>query len=221
MLTALEVKTSYSILSSLNRIDKLTEKASELGYFSLCITDTNNMFGVYEFYLSCKKNNIKPIIGMTVVNNNDKFILLARNNDGYKNLIKLSTIISERTIEFDDLIKYRDNLILIIPYTNYNDDIVNIYDDYYVGYSNMDDRVNITEKPVFISDISYIDRDDYKYLDYLIMIRDDKKLGEMELNTYKGRHLLNVDEFEMIVDEDVINNIKYIVDNCNVILELC
>ena len=55
MLTALEVKTSYSILSSLNRIDKLTEKASELGYFSLCITDTNNMFGVYEFYLSCRR----------------------------------------------------------------------------------------------------------------------------------------------------------------------
>ena len=219
MLTALEVKTSYSILSSLNKIDKLTERARELNYSSLAITDTNNMFGVYEFYLSCKKNNIKPIIGMTVVNNNDKFILLAKNNYGYNNLIKLSTIISERTIEFDDLIKYRDNLILIIPYTNYNDDIVNIYDDYYVGYSNMDDRVNITEKPVFISDISYIDRDDYKYLDYLIMIRDDKKLGEMELNTYKGRHLLNVDEFEMIVDEEVINNIKYIVDNCNVILE--
>ena len=113
MLTALEVKTSYSILSSLNRINKLTEKASELGYFSLCITDTNNMFGVYEFYLECKKHSIKPIIGMTVVNRLDKFILLAKNNDGYKNLIKLTTIISERELEIDDLTKYRDNLILI------------------------------------------------------------------------------------------------------------
>ena len=101
MLTALEVKTSYSILSSLNRIDKLTEKASELGYFSLAITDTNNMFGVYEFYLSCKRKNIKPIIGMTVVNKQDKFILLAKNNDGYSNLIKISTIISERDIDLD------------------------------------------------------------------------------------------------------------------------
>ena len=98
MLTALEVKTSYSILSSLNRIDKLTEKASELGYFSLCITDTNNMFGVYEFYLSCKKYGIKPIIGMKVVNKQYKFILIAKNNEGYKNLIRLSTIISEREL---------------------------------------------------------------------------------------------------------------------------
>ena len=219
MLTALEVKTSYSILSSLNRIDKLTEKASELGYFSLAITDTNNMFGVYEFYLSCKKNNIKPIIGMTVVTNNDKFILLAKNNDGYKNLIKLSTIISEKEIEIEDLAKYKDNLILIMPYTSFNEKIINIYDEYFTGYSNMDDRVNITYRPVFISDVSYIEKDDYKYLDYLIMIRDDKKLGEVELNTYKGKHLLNQNEFDFLVDNEVLDNMKYIVDNSNVTLE--
>ena len=65
MFTALEVKTSYSILESLNKIDNLTKKAKELGYSSLAITDTNNMFGTYEFYLTCLKYNIKPIIGNT------------------------------------------------------------------------------------------------------------------------------------------------------------
>lgn len=224
MLTALEVKTSYSILSSLNRIDKLTEKARERGYFSLAITDTNNMFGVYEFYLACKKNNIKPIIGMTVEacvkgDSKDKFILLCKNNDGYKNLIKLATIVSERNVEVEDLEKYKDNLILIMPYTNYNEEIVSIYDDVFTGYSNMNDRVNITDKCVFVSDISYIDKDDYKYLDYLVMIRDDKKLGEVELNTYKGKHLLSQDEFDMMIDDEVLDNMKYIIDNCNVTLE--
>ena len=53
MLCALEVKTCYSILSSLNRIDILTKKAKDMGYSSLAITDLNNMFGVYEFYLAC------------------------------------------------------------------------------------------------------------------------------------------------------------------------
>lgn len=52
---ALEVKTCYSILESLNHIPKLVAKAKELGYTSLAITDTNNMFGVIEFYLECKK----------------------------------------------------------------------------------------------------------------------------------------------------------------------
>ena len=75
MLYALDVKTSYSMLSSLIKIEELTEKAKELGYFSLAITDTNNMFGAYEFYLSCKKNNIKPIIGIKLEYNENKFIL--------------------------------------------------------------------------------------------------------------------------------------------------
>ena len=102
MLCALEVKTCYSILSSLNKIDKLTEKASSMGYVSLAITDLNNMFGVYEFYLSCKKNNIKPIIGIEITINNSNIILLAKNNNGYKNLIKLSTLVSDNNIKIDD-----------------------------------------------------------------------------------------------------------------------
>ena len=60
MLTSLEVKTSYSILGSLNKIEALVSRAKELGYSSLAITDTNNMFGSYEFYLTCLKYNIKP-----------------------------------------------------------------------------------------------------------------------------------------------------------------
>ena len=150
MLCALDVKTSYSILSSLVRIDKLTEKAKELGYFSLAITDSNNMFGTYEFYLSCKKNDIKPIIGIKIENNRDKFILLAKNNDGYKNLIKIATIISEGNIDNDTLVKYSNNLILIMPWNSYNEDIVSIYDDYFIGYSNIEEKNNIKEKAVFI-----------------------------------------------------------------------
>ena len=219
MLTALEVKTSYSILSSLNRIDKLTEKAAKMGYFSLAITDTNNMFGVYEFYQSCKKNNIKPIIGMEVVGGNDKFILLCKNNDGYKNLIKLSTIISERDFVIEDLKEYRDSLILIMPYDSYNEEIVDIYDDYFIGYSNIEDKGKINGRQVLISDVSYIDVDDYKYLDYLLMIRDDKRLGEVPLGTYKGKHLLDRNEFDDLVDSDVLENMDYIVNTCNVSLE--
>ena len=62
--TALQVKTSYSILSSLNDIKKVVSLAKEYGYAALAITDVDNMFGVMEFYLECKKNAIKPIIGI-------------------------------------------------------------------------------------------------------------------------------------------------------------
>ena len=221
MLTALEVKSSYSILSSLNKIDILTEKAKSIGYFSLAITDSNNMFGVYEFYLACKKNGIKPIIGMELQDLNNRYILLAKNNDGYKNLIKLSTIVSERNVEIDDLKKYKDNLILIMPYSSFKEDIFNIFDDNFVGYSTLEEKdlINNDKKKVFINDVSYIDKEDYKYIDYLYMIRDDKRLGDMELGTNKGKHLLSKNEFDSLVDDKTLQNMKYISDECNVTLE--
>ena len=54
-LTALQVKTSYSILKSLNDINKLVLLAEEYGYTSLAITDECNMFGVIKFYQECIK----------------------------------------------------------------------------------------------------------------------------------------------------------------------
>ena len=142
---ALQVKTSYSILESLNHIPKLVTKAKELGYTSLAITDTNNMFGVMEFYLECKKNNIKPIIGIELKINDSKILLYAKNKDGYKNLIKLSTLISDRELVIDDLIKYKDNLILIIPISTYDDNIYNIYEDKFIGYSTNEEKVKIIQ----------------------------------------------------------------------------
>ena len=221
MLTALEVKSSYSILSSLNLIDMLTEKAKSMGYFSLAITDSNNMFGVYEFYLSCIKNGIKPIIGMEVESINTRYILLAKNNNGYKNLIKISTIVSERDIDINDLNTYKDDIILIMPFSNFNEEIFNVFENSFIGYSTIEERklIDTTKRKVFINDVSYIDKDDYKYLDYLYMIRDDKKLGEVELNTHKGKHLLSKVEFESVVDNDTLQNMKYISEVCNITLE--
>ncbi len=216
MNVALQVKTSYSLLESLNDIKKLVARANELGYTSLAITDSNNMFGVMEFYLECKKYNIKPIIGLELEVNDIKILLYAINNMGYKNLIKLSTIVSDRKVSIDDLIHYKDNLILIMPYCYYNEEIFNIYDIHYIGYSNISDKDNISYKKVFINDVSYLDKDDYKYLDYLFMVSLDKKIGTYELYTHKNKHLFTMEEYSFYVGLDEINNAKSIVNMCNV-----
>ena len=101
--TPLQIKTSYSILQSLNEIKKLVSYAASLDYKALAITDTNNMFGVPEFYLECKKNNIKPIIGIELAVEDKKILLYAMNNQGYKNLVKLSTIASEQPLTKEEL----------------------------------------------------------------------------------------------------------------------
>ena len=61
--THLHVHTQYSILDGAADIGKLIAKTKELGMKSIAITDHGNMFGVLQFYNTCLKNEIKPILG--------------------------------------------------------------------------------------------------------------------------------------------------------------
>ena len=101
--THLHVHTEFSLLDGAARIGELLARTKELGMESLAITDHGAMFGVIDFYKEAKKQGIKPIIGCEVYtasrNMQDKdperdkyqghLILLAKNNEGYKNLIKI------------------------------------------------------------------------------------------------------------------------------------
>ena len=214
--TALQVKTSYSILESLNSISKLVSRASSLGYTSLSITDTNNLFGVIEFYLECKKYNIKPIIGIEVRYFDTIFLLYAMNELGYKKIINISLKISEKSLTINDL-EDNNNIIIVYPYSSFNKEIFDKFKYKYVGYSNSIERDNIDNsyKKVFINNVSYIDKEDYKYLDYLFMIKAGKVLGEYELNTHINEYLLSYDEVLKVSNKEDILNTKEICDMCN------
>ena len=102
--THLHVHTEYSLLDGAARIKDLVKRAKELGFDSLAITDHGVMYGVIDFYNACRKEGIKPIIGMEAyVSKNSIYdtptardhahlILLCKNETGYKNLMKLSSI---------------------------------------------------------------------------------------------------------------------------------
>ena len=101
--THLHVHTEYSLLDGAARIGDLVARAKELGMTSLAITDHGVMFGVIDFYRECKKQGIRPVIGCEVYTaartlfdkdaERDKrmghLVLLAKNNQGYKNLMKI------------------------------------------------------------------------------------------------------------------------------------
>ena len=214
---ALQVKTCYSILESLNKIPELVEKSASLGYKALAITDKNNMFGVPQFYHECKRNNIKPIIGIELEIENNLVLLYVMNNNGYKNLIKLSTIKSERDLSIDDLKQYKDNLLLVIPNTYYNEEIYNIYKYKYIGYTTKEEREKIQQKDkILINDVSYLNKDDDKYLDYLYMIKESKVIGEYVLRTHTNKHLLNELEVKELSCQEDIERTSTIAQLCNV-----
>ena len=101
--THLHLHTEYSLLDGAAQIDKVIARAKELGMDSLAITDHGTMFGVVEFYEKATKAGIKPIIGCEVYTaarsrfdkdvaydkSQGHLILLAKNEEGYKNLIKV------------------------------------------------------------------------------------------------------------------------------------
>lgn len=101
--THLHVHSEYSLLDGMSKINKAPEYVKSLGMDSLAITDHGVMFGIIDFYKSCKKSGIKPIIGCEVYvaprtrfdkdpdrdRNMNHLILLAENMTGYKNLTKI------------------------------------------------------------------------------------------------------------------------------------
>ncbi|HBE73053.1 MAG TPA: DNA polymerase III subunit alpha [candidate division Zixibacteria bacterium] len=102
----LHVHTEYSILDGLATVDELVRKAKECGMPSLAVTDHGNMFGALDFYTRCRAQGIKPVIGCEVYiapkSRLDKqggegdetsfhLVLLARDEIGYRNLMKLSS----------------------------------------------------------------------------------------------------------------------------------
>ncbi|OGZ27841.1 MAG: DNA polymerase III subunit alpha [Candidatus Nealsonbacteria bacterium RIFOXYB1_FULL_40_15] len=103
--THLHVHSHYSLLDGLPKIDLLLERVKELGMDSVAITDHGVMYGAIEFYQKAKKAGIKPIIGCEVYMAQERMhqkrpkiddkkyhlILLAKNETGYKNLVKLVT----------------------------------------------------------------------------------------------------------------------------------
>ena len=68
------IHSDYSLLHSTIKIKELVKKAKEYGYKALGISELNNMFSAIEFYEACKKEEIKPIIGIDVLVDNFKKI---------------------------------------------------------------------------------------------------------------------------------------------------
>lgn len=127
----LHVHSEYSLLDGAARIKELPKRAKELGQSALAITDHGVMYGVVDFYTACKKEGVKPIIGCEMYVAEDltektqaareyaHLILLAKNNQGYKNLMRLASIASvegyyyKPRVDYPTIEKYKEGLICL------------------------------------------------------------------------------------------------------------
>lgn len=130
--THLHVHSEYSLLDGACRIPDLVARTKELGMDSIAITDHGVMYGVVDFYKEAKKNGLRPIIGCEFyIANGSRFdrsggphdhrhlVLLAKNNEGYSNLVKLNSaaftegFYYKPRIDFELLSQHSDGLIAL------------------------------------------------------------------------------------------------------------
>lgn len=197
------VKTDYSILSSLIKVEDLVKKAKDYGFTGVGIVDDNLSY-VMEFYNLAIKNNIKPIIGLEIELDNKKVYLYAKNYLGYQNLCYITS--NDKNI---DMVKNNSSdLICILPYSS-----IDLYDklnipDTYIGYSNKEE-IDYKYKNIFINEARVFEESDIEYLKYITLIKEGKTVDD-KVPVYENSVLLNkkdIDKQESSYFEEIYNSI--------------
>ncbi len=238
--TNLFVETNYSMNGSNIKIKDIIQKAVEFEYKSIAITD-KYMYGAVKFYKECLKNNIKPLIGLSINSigilpeRSNNFLLYAKNNIGYQNIIKLASLSSlNETVTISDLIKYNKGVIFVLNtnkseiltyFTNnqtheYEEVLSSFFtlsDDLYFGLSNnieLNELLYKKYKCVALDYVHYMDEEDYVVSNIL------KKIFNINTNDLfsnnKGKHFKTKEEIS-IKFKDYPKAIK----NTNVISDMC
>ncbi len=131
----LHTHSDYSFLDALPKVYDLPKKAKELGMTHVALTDRANMHGAIEFFKACKGEGIKPVLGCEMFmaprsrmdkeagidSKRTRVVLIAKNNNGYENLLKLvTTAFSDGfyyipRIDLDCLAEFSEDVFCILP----------------------------------------------------------------------------------------------------------
>lgn len=228
MVAHLNVHTSYDLLNSSIKIKDVIAKATKEGYTSLAITDTNVLYGYPQFYDACIAANIHPIFGMTIYLTDGlasvETIVLAKNNQGLKDLFKLSSAIkmkekSETPLEW--LNKYIDHLVVIFKdVTEAHQSILQTFigrEDIFVNHNSQQE---LDFPVVWAQSTNYLNEDDADTLTALAAIKNNEKLDLVkEVHDYNAHMFSRADLDTLHVSDRTWQNTNYIASICNAELQ--
>ena len=252
MFTHLHVRSSYTLLESTIYLEKLVKNAKSKGFDAISLTDHNVMYGAAEFEHICNDNGIKPIFGLEIdclyKEIKVPFLLIAKDNKGFHNLMNLSSIVNieNRPCTIEELKQYsKHNYIIVYGEGGYFDSelvsedrdlikekILELKDDlseFYVAISfqesslwrmknNVLKRIckSLNIKTVALNKVYYLEKEDEELFRILTGIRQQKTILDQTLLTIPSRYLLSYEEMINLYDKEDLDNVKDIVDNCNV-----
>lgn len=218
--TFLGIHSGYEICNGSRNYEDWIKKAIFLGINKLGICELNTLAGTLKFQNECKKNNIKSILGETVSvkskNTNYQLKLFAKNEEGFKNLIRINSqinVINDKFVTEEFVLNHANGLICIIPCSikldgAFLNKIINaftqecFYQLDFIEYSSYDkDREHLLIvqdylknwktliQPILLHDAYYLDKEDYKIKSLL------NKIGKVGFNYQsKNQHFKSIDE---------------------------
>lgn len=209
-LIPLKITTEYSLLKSLIKLPDLISFLLENNIKECSICD-ENLNGFMEFYLKCKENNIKPIIGLDTVFESMHIYVYAKNYFGYQQLLKIDYLKNNMKLSYLE----NSNLLVIIPFKS-----IDIYeklkykDNVYIGFCNDIEKNNallISDKIVYVDNVRCLYKKDIPYLKYLKMLNDNFVYNDNAY--YKNSTLENIKttyEFSKQINLEIPFDKKYI-----------
>ena len=222
----LHTHSHYSLLEALPKIPDLVKKARLSNMDSLALTDSGNLYGAIEFYKECRAQGIKPIIGVDfyvalrtrldkevrIDHERSRLVLLAENNIGYKNLIKLVTasylegFYYKPRIDRELLEKYHEGLIAIAKEEKYYKEIFG--DRFY------------PENSLAIYDVYYLEPADRPALNTVLSIQEHLNRGTFDAE--QDLHFRSSEEVKQDFKNspEALANTAKIAERCNLEIEL-
>lgn len=182
----ISIKTDYDVLSSMIKLPDLFSYAVTNNINTLGIVDDNLCY-VAEFLKLCQKYNIKPVIGLEVNYQNYKIYLYAKNEQGYKELLKINTYIIENEFNKDLL---TNDILTIIPFKS--KELLKEIPNSYIGYQTEEEKneaLKLTPNIVYFNLTLSLTKENTKYLNYLNMIKENKTYASYNDIDYSSYYL--------------------------------
>lgn len=209
-LIPLKITTEYSLLKSLIKLPDLISFLNENNIKECAICD-ENLNGFMDFYLKCKENNIKPIIGLDTVYESMHIYAYAKNYLGYQELLKIDYLKNNMKLSYLE----NSNLLVIIPFKS-----IDIYeklkykDNVYIGFCNDIEKNNallISDKIVYVDNVRCLYKKDIPYLKYLKMLNDNFVYNDNAYyKTSSFEDIQTTNEFSKQINLEIPFDKKYI-----------
>ena len=239
----LHIKSGYSFLQSGLTIEKIETSIKKNDYYGAALADSNALFGVHEFVASMANINKPNCIGMEVSVGKDNITLFIKNEEGYRNLLKINTAIQREAISLDVIKENANGLIMVIetkygtfkslfdennpmPLSRWLIKLSDVFkDNLYLGievtsrddiaYANKVRKFAFehTYKTVAFPRIKYVKKDDAIVIDILNAIRDESI--ELDVKAKDGQeYFMSEDNYKKIYTAGEIDATREIINNC-------